>query len=121
MAYTNGSLVKSVDWLTICIYLALIVLGWISVCGASYDFEQGSQLLDFSARSGMQMVWIVTSLMLGGLILCVDDRLVESLSYIIYIEFLALLFVTPMLAHDIKGSLSSVSYTHLTLPTILRV
>ena len=88
------------------IFVVLVAMGWMSVCGASYDFDQGTQLLDFSSRSGMQMVWILTSLVLGSLILCVDDRLVESLSYIIYIGFIVLLFVTPMLAHDIKGSMS---------------
>lgn len=100
------SIVRNLDWLTLFFFVSLVAMGWMSVCGASYDFDQGTALLDFSSRSGMQMVWIVTSLILGGIILCVDDRLVESLSYIIYIAFLALLFVTPMLAHDIKGSMS---------------
>lgn len=97
---------RNLDWFTLFIFVALVGMGWMSVCGASYDFDQGTQLLDFGSRSGMQMVWILSSLVLGGLILCIDDRLIESLSYIIYICFLALLFVTPMLAHDIKGSLS---------------
>lgn len=100
------SIIQNLDWLTLFFFVALVAMGWMSVCGASYDFDQDTALLDFSSRSGMQMVWIVTSLILGGIILCVDDRLVESLSYIIYIAFLALLFVTPMLAHDIKGSMS---------------
>ena len=38
MAYTNGSLLKSVDWLTIAIYIVLVVMGWFSICGASYDY-----------------------------------------------------------------------------------
>lgn len=100
------SILRNLDWFTVFIFVALVAMGWMSVCGASYDFEQGIQLFDFSSRSSMQMVWILTSLALGSIILCVDDRLVESLSYIIYIAFMALLFVTPMLAHDIKGSLS---------------
>ena len=100
------SIIRHLDWFTLFIFVVLVAMGWMSVCGASYDFDQGTQLLDFSSRSGMQMVWILTSLVLGSVILCVDDRLVESLSYIIYIGFIVLLFVTPMLAHDIKGSLS---------------
>ena len=100
------SIIRNLDWFTLFIFVVLVAMGWMSVCGASYDFDQGGQLLDFSSRSGMQMVWILTSLILGSVILCVDDRLVESLSYIIYIAFIALLFVTPMLAHDIKGSMS---------------
>ena len=102
----DQSIIRNLDWFTLFIFVVLVAMGWMSVCGASYDFDQGGQLLDFSSRSGMQMVWILTSLILGSIILCVDDRLVESLSYIIYIAFIALLFVTPMLAHDIKGSMS---------------
>ena len=102
----KASLWKSIDWLTIFIYLVLLALGWMSVCGACYDFDQTAGILDFSTRSGMQIVWIGTSLLLAFLILMTDDRIFESLSYIIYIGFLALLFVTPFIAHDIKGSLS---------------
>ena len=100
------SLLGSIDWLTIFIYIVLLALGWMSVCGASYDYDQEAGILDFSTRSGMQIVWIGTSMLLGMFILMTDDRLIESLSYIIYICFLGLLFVTPFLAHDIKGSMS---------------
>ena len=96
----------SIDWLTIFIYVVLLALGWMSVCGASYDFDQAGNILDFSTRSGMQIVWIGSSLLLAMLILTIDDRLVESLSYIIYIGFIVLLFATPFMARDIKGSLS---------------
>jgi len=100
------SLWGSIDWLTIFVYVVLLALGWMSVCGACYDYEQSAGILDFSTRSGMQIVWIGTSLLLAFLILMIDDRVFESLSYIIYICFIALLFVTPFLAHDTKGSLS---------------
>ncbi|MBO7119508.1 MAG: rod shape-determining protein RodA [Bacteroidaceae bacterium] len=100
------SLWGSLDWLTIFIYMVLLALGWMSVCGACYEFGGTTSILDFSTRSGMQIVWIGTSLLLAFLILMTDDRIFESLSYIIYIGFLGLLFVTPFLAHDIKGSLS---------------
>ena len=100
------SLFRSLDWLTIFIYVVLLALGWMSVCGASYDYDQTASIVDFSTRSGMQIVWIGSSMILAFLILMIDDRVIESFSYIIYIGFLALLFVTPFLAHDIKGSMS---------------
>lgn len=99
-------ILQSLDWFTIIIYIALLSMGWMSICGASYDFDQGSNFFDFSTRSGMQIVWIATSLVLGFVILSTDDRWIESFSYIIYIGFLVLLFVTPLLARDIKGSMS---------------
>ena len=55
-------ILQSVDWLTIAIYIALLGLGWMSVCGASYEFGQGLNFFDFSTRSGMQIVWIKGSM-----------------------------------------------------------
>ena len=51
---------QSLDWFTILIYLILLAMGWMSVCGASYDFDQGGNFFDFQTRSGMQIVWIGT-------------------------------------------------------------
>lgn len=99
-------ILRSLDWFTIIIYMALMGMGWMSICGASYDFDQAGQLFSFSSRSGMQIIWILTSLGLGGLLLAIDERIYESFSYLIYGAFLILLFVTPFLAHDIKGSMS---------------
>ncbi len=100
------SLVQSLDWVSIFIYLVLLALGWMSICGASYDFEQGNNFFDFSTRSGMQIVWIATSLLLGSCILMTDDRVYETFSVAIYIGFIILLFITPYFAPDIKGSSS---------------
>lgn len=100
------SLWGSIDWLTIFVYMVLLALGWMSVCGACYEFGGTGSIFEFSTRSGMQIVWIGSSLLLAFLILMTDDRIIESFSYIIYIGFLGLLFITPFMAHDIKGSLS---------------
>lgn len=102
----SAGVLSSLDWFTILIYVALLALGWMSVCGASYDFDQTSGFLDFSTRSGMQIVWIGTSFLLGAIILGIDERLYDSFAYIIYIGFMLLLLATPFLARDIKGSMS---------------
>ncbi len=94
------------DWLTVVIYVVLMAMGWMSVCGACYDFDQAGNVLSLGTRSGMQLVWIGTSLLLAGAILLTDDIFFETLSYIIYLGFVVLLLVTPFLAKDIKGSLS---------------
>ncbi len=99
-------ILRSLDWFTIIIYIALMGMGWMSICGASYDFDQAGQLMSFSSRSGMQIVWILTSLGLGSILLAIDERIYESFSYLIYGAFIILLAVTPFIAHDIKGSLS---------------
>ena len=69
----------SLDWWTIAIYAVLLVFGWMSVCGASYSFSE-PDVFSLSTRSGMQMVWIGTSLCLGFVILMLDDRYYETIS-----------------------------------------
>ena len=77
----GAGLLQSIDWLTVLLYVVLLGMGWMSVCGATYDFDQAGNFFDFSTRSGMQIVWIGTSLLLAMLLLMTDDRLIESLVY----------------------------------------
>lgn len=96
---------KSLDWVTIVIYLMLIVFGWFSVCGASYDYGD-RDFLDFSTRAGKQFMWIVCSFGLGFILLMLEDTLYDMFSYIIYIGLILLLVVTIFIAPDTKGSRS---------------
>ena len=103
------SVFASIDWLTILIYIALLAMGWMSICGACYEYGQPTDILSlasFGTRTGMQLVWIGSSIILAIVVLLLDDRLFDTFAYLIYGLLIILLFVTPFLAHDIKGSLS---------------
>lgn len=97
--------IASFDWWTIGIYLALLAFGWLSVCGASYTFGE-TDIFSLGTRSGMQIVWIGTSICLGFVLLMLDDRFYDTFSYVIYAALLLLLFVTIFNPHEIKGSRS---------------
>ena len=101
----HNSVLRSLDWWTVGIYLALLVFGWISVCGASYTYGD-TDIFSLSTRSGMQIVWIGTSICLGFVLLMLDDRFYDIFAYVIYILFLLLLFATIFNPHEIKGSRS---------------
>ena len=101
----KNSVIRSIDWWTVIIYVALLSFGWISVCGASYDYGD-ADLFSLSARSGMQIVWIGTSLVLGTVLLLLDDRLYDTFAYVIFGILLLLLFATIFNPHSIKGSRS---------------
>ena len=96
---------RSVDWWVILIYLALLTFGWLSVCGASYSYGD-NDLLSLSTRSGMQIVWIGTSLLIGLTLLLLEDRFYETFAYAIFVLLLLLLFATIFNTHTIKGSRS---------------
>ncbi len=96
---------RNLDWWTILIYIALLSFGWISVCGASYSYGE-TDIFSLDTRSGMQIIWIATSIMLGFIILMLDDRFYDTFSFIIYGLLLLLLFATIFNPHSIKGSRS---------------
>jgi len=96
---------RSLDWWTIILYVALLSMGWLSVCGASYTYGE-TDIFSLDSRSGMQIVWIGTSFLLGLVLLLLDDRLYESFAYVIFAVLLLLLFATIFNPHTIKGSRS---------------
>ena len=97
--------IRSLDWWTILLYMALLIFGWISVCGASYTYGD-TDIFSLSTRSGMQIVWIGTSIVLGFVLLMLDDRYYEMLAFLIFGFMLILLFGTIFNPHTIKGSRS---------------
>ena len=103
MVTRRDSVWKSLDWWTISIYLLLVIFGWFSICGASYEFGN-YELLDFSTRAGKQFIWIVCSFGLGFVLLMLDSTFYDTFAYLIYIGLIALLAVTIFVAPDTKGS-----------------
>ena len=91
MKQQNNSVLRSIDYITIVIYLALLCFGWVSVCGASYSFGE-TDIFSLDSRSGMQIVWIGTSIALGICLLLLDDRLYETFAYFVYGFMILLLF-----------------------------
>ena len=99
------SVLRSLDWWTILIYISLLSFGWISVCGASYSYGE-TDIFSLDTRSGMQIIWIATSIMLGFVLVMLDDRFYDTFAFIIYGLLLLLLFATIFNPHSIKGSRS---------------
>ena len=97
------SIWKTLDWTTVVIYLLLVVAGWFSVCGASYEYGN-PDFLDFSTRAGKQFVWIICSFGLSFVLLMLDDTVYDTLAYLIYIGMMILLVVTIFIAPNTKGS-----------------
>lgn len=101
----SASLFRNLDWLTIALYVIMVIAGIVSIYAASYDFDEAS-LLSFDEFSGKQIRWFGLSIFIGFIILLCNSRLFETYAYPLYILLLILLFITPFIAPDIKGSRS---------------
>lgn len=101
----KASVIHNLDWLTLILYLLLVGAGVVSIYAASYDFDNAS-MFDFSEFSGKQITWIGLSLVLGVVILNIDNKIFDTYAYAIYGAVILVLIVTIIVAPDIKGSRS---------------
>lgn len=95
----------SLDWLTIALYLILVIMGVFSIYAATYDMDNAN-IFDFDEFSGKQITWIGLSFVLAFIILLTDSRLFETYAYPLYVFILLVMVVTIFIAPDIKGSRS---------------
>jgi rod shape determining protein RodA len=110
----NRNVISGFDWWTILLFLMIAIFGWLNIYGSSYTYEQ-TEIWDFSNRAGKQLVWIATALVLGSIILIVEEKVYDILGYIFYGIMILLLIITPILARDIKGSLSWINIGPISL------
>ena len=92
----------------------IALFGWLNIYGSSYSFDQTS-IWDFSNRSGKQLVWLATAVIMGSIILMIEEKAYDVLGYIFYGAMILLLIITPLLARDIKGSLSWINIGPISL------
>ncbi|MDO4319487.1 MAG: rod shape-determining protein RodA [Bacteroidales bacterium] len=111
---SSPSVFRHLDWVTVFIYLAMVIAGVVSIYAASYDFDNAS-MFSFDEFSGKQIRWIGLGLILGFIVLLTDSRIYDTYAYPIYIIFLVILLITPFIAHDIKGSKSWISLGPMSL------
>ena len=103
-----------IDWITVLLYLIMVVAGAVSIYAASYDFE-GGRMFDFEQFSGKQFMWIGLGLFLGLIILLLDARIFDIYAFPIYGAVLLLLLLTIFIAPDIKGSRSWISFGSMSI------
>jgi rod shape determining protein RodA len=99
------SRVSSIDWLSLSLYLILMLLGWVMIYSAVYD-ENHSSIFDMSQRYGKQLLWIILSLFLGAVILLIDAKFFNAFAYPIYILVMLMLVGVLLFGSTIAGSKS---------------
>jgi rod shape determining protein RodA len=107
---------RSIDWLTVLLYLLLVGLGWVAVYAASYtppapDAPVHSiRELSFSELMAFnwfkQLIWMGTAVVLIGVLLVVDYKAYDTLAYALYGGMILLLLLTIFIARPIAGSRS---------------
>lgn len=92
----------NVDWLTILLYLALVIIGWVNIYAAVYDPEHTS-MMDLSQNYGRQMIWIISSFVLITAILLLDPKFFGAFSPGFYAITLVLLILVLFIGRTVGG------------------
>ena len=100
---------KRFDWLVIGLYLGLVVFGWVNIYAACYN-ETHSNVFDFAAQHGKQLVWIGIALVVAVCVLFIQPRFFSNASYIIYGVVLLLLVATLFIGTVTNGGQSWIDF-----------
>lgn len=89
---------SKIDWLTILLYLTIVLLGWGNLY--SISGEENPSLVNFDTPHGKQGFFLLVSMGLGALILFLDTKFLEFTSYFVYgasvLTLMAVLFVSAV-------------------------
>ncbi|WP_339874665.1 rod shape-determining protein RodA [uncultured Algoriphagus sp.] len=102
--------INRVDWITVMIYFALVMIGWFNIYAAVYDGQVDKSIFDTSINSGIQLVWIGTAIAIITVIMAADYRLFENLAIPIYLVMLVLLLLTPFIGKEVNGQILTIGF-----------
>ena len=104
---------RSIDWITVLLYIVLVGTGWICIYASSYSPDApNNPLVNMNFDKLMffnwfkQLLWIGTALVLIVVLLVVDYKAYDTLAYALYAGMIVLLLVTMVVARPIAGSRS---------------
>lgn len=81
----NQSVTNNLDWISIVIYIVLVIMGWLNIYSSSLSsIEQETSIFDFSQIYGKQFLFILFSVPMIFVVLSVDAKFYEKYSSIIF-------------------------------------
>ena len=95
----------NIDWISVCLYLFLLLFGWINIYASQYNDDQ-MILFDFTQRHGKQLIFIVVAIFVAFIILIIDWKFFETFSYILYGGVILLLISVFFWGNETGGATS---------------
>ena len=105
----RSKIIGRIDWVTVLIYFALVLIGWFSIFSAKYN-EMHPSIFDFSMEYGKQLVWIGAALFIGFIILLIDAKFFNAFSLWIYVIILTSLVMVLVYGKATKGATSWIEF-----------
>ncbi len=97
---------EKIDWVTVLIFVVLVLAGWLNIYAAEYDPEMEQNIFDFKTSAGRQLIWIGTSIVIAYTIFFFDYKFFDSFAYIIYGVLITILVFVLIGGKEVAGSKS---------------
>lgn len=100
------------DWVTVAIYAAMLLYGWLNIFAAVFDSETNKTLfvatLDFGKMplQMKQFFFVATSFIIILAILIIDMRFYETFAYVIFGVVMFALLLVPVIGKEVAGNKS---------------
>lgn len=96
---------ENVDWITIGIYLTMMLIGWINIYAAVYN-EEHKSIFDMTQQYGKQLMWIGAAIFIAVLMINTDSKFFVSFAFPIYVIIIVILMLVPFIGTTINGAKS---------------
>ena len=106
MANLRSNFWARIDWISLAIYLVLVVLGWVSIYSATFEEGQEFQLFNLTPRYGRQFLFILAALLIGIIILIFDSKFWAFFAYPVYGVMIFLLILVILIGDVVNGARS---------------
>lgn len=108
MINNQRSFFFNVDWVAVFIYLALCTIGWFNIHAAVFD-EKHPSIIDLGTNYGKQFMFIIISLVVGGVILLLESRFITALAPVFYGITVFLLVLVLVIGRNVGGNQAWIS------------
>jgi rod shape determining protein RodA len=101
---------NKMDWVTVVIYMTIMLLGWLNIFAAVYDPDANNSLFHFTTNFGQmplqmkQFMFMAASMIIILAILIVDMRFYEAFAYILFGVMMFLLLLVPFIGKEVGGN-----------------
>lgn len=102
---SRDNLLKNIDWISVLLYLLLVVMGWLNIYAAVFD-ENHSNIFDMTQKYGKQLLWIFASCVVAIVILLTDSKFYTAFAIPIYIIMISLLVFVLLFGREVNGARS---------------
>lgn len=110
----NQSVTNNIDWITIVLFIALVIMGWLNIYSASLPVQETS-IFDIDQIYGKQILFIILTIPLILVVLTVDAKIYEKYAFVFYVIGLVSLLGLFVFGKTIKGQTNWYSLGGFTL------